>query len=150
MPKNPVFSADGRRLYIADAHIPGIRCIEVDPASGDLGEERVLLKTDPAGGRPNGIAIDCEGCLWVTWLGGWSVRRYGPDGGLLESISLPVPMPTSCAFGGPALDTLYITSTYIRMPPGMTADAPAAGQVFSIQLRPLGVASPLYGAGTPA
>lgn len=148
MPKNPVFSADGSILYIADASLPGVRCFAVDPASGEVGEERIFLQTDPAGGRPNGIAMDREGCLWVTWLGGWSVRRYDPDGAMIESISLPVPMPTSCAFGGPALDTLYITSTYIRMPPGMTADAPAAGQLFAVQLRPLGAPTPLYGVGT--
>lgn len=145
MPKNPVFSRDGSRMYLPDAALPGIRCFDFDAVRGDVGEERPFLTVDPAEGRPNGVAIDAEDHLWVTWLGGWSLRRYDPDGRLVETIRLPVPMPTSCAFGGPELDTLYITSTYIRMPAGMTAQAPAAGQLLSLKLRPLGLSPRAFG-----
>jgi sugar lactone lactonase YvrE len=42
-------------------------------------------------------------------------------------------MPTNCAFGGEDLSTLYVTSTYIRLPPGMSAAAPASGQIMGVR-----------------
>jgi sugar lactone lactonase YvrE/DNA-binding IclR family transcriptional regulator len=132
MPKNPAFSIKGDRMYLADASVPCVRSYQVDPASGTLGEGRVFIQADGANGRPNGLCVDAEDHLWVTWLGGWAVRRYDPQGELVDHINLPVPMPTNCVFGGPDFATLFVTTTYIRMPPGMTAEAPAAGQLIAI------------------
>lgn len=56
------------------------------------------------------MKVDTEGCLWVVLHGGGQVRRYDPQGGLLESFSLPVSFPTSCCFGGPDLRDLYVTA----------------------------------------
>ena len=65
--------------------------------------------------------------------GGWSVNRYAPDGTLVRKIDLPVPMPTGLTFGGDDLKTLYITSTYLRMPAGSLDDAPQAGNLITIE-----------------
>ncbi len=132
MPKNPAFSTKGDTMYLADASVLCVRSYKIDPSSGTLGEGRIFIQADGANGRPNGLCVDAEDHLWVTWLGGWAVRRYDPQGNVVDHINLPVPMPTNCVFGGPDFATLFVTTTYIRMPPGMTAEAPAAGQLIAI------------------
>jgi sugar lactone lactonase YvrE len=66
-------------------------------------------------------------------LGGWAVHRYSPAGELVEAIALPVPMPTNLCFGGDDLKTLFVTSTYLRLPPGYSTLAPLSGNVFAIR-----------------
>ena len=132
LPRNPAFSIEGNRMYLTDAAVPCVRSYQIDPTSGTLSGGGVFIQADGANGRPNGLCVDAEDHLWVTWLGGWAVHRYDPQGKLVDRINLPVPMPTNCIFGGPGYATLFVTTTYIRMPPGMTAEAPAAGQLIAI------------------
>ncbi len=61
-------------------------------------------------GGPDGSAMDEEGCLWTAGWGAGKVVRYSPDGRIDREIELPVTQPSSCAFGGPDLKTLYVTS----------------------------------------
>jgi D-xylonolactonase len=62
-------------------------------------------------GRPDGITVDAEGCLWVAMSGGWCVVRYDDRGGERERITFPARKITSICFGDEALDTLYVTSS---------------------------------------
>ena len=57
-------------------------------------------------GRPDGIALDADGGVWVAMWGGGEVRRYTPGGDLDVVIRVPVTYPTSVAFGGADLATL--------------------------------------------
>lgn len=59
------------------------------------------------------------------------MRRYLPNGKLDQVIEMPVPRPTSIAFGGPDLSTLFITSARTRLPASTLADAPLSGGLFS-------------------
>ena len=52
------------------------------------------------------MTVDAEGCLWIAFWDGWCVRRFSPAGECLATFDVPVQRPTSCAFGGPALDRL--------------------------------------------
>jgi len=61
------------------------------------------------------MTIDAEGGLWVALWDGWAVHRYLPDGKLDVIVPMPVARPTSCAFGGPDLADLYITSASGRL-----------------------------------
>jgi sugar lactone lactonase YvrE len=61
-------------------------------------------------GMPDGMEIDAEDCLWVTFWRGGAARRFAPDGRLLEEIRLPVLRATSCCLGGPDRSTLFITT----------------------------------------
>ena len=92
-PRNPVFSLDGSRMYVADADQAGVQVYDFDVEAGVCSNPRLLIEAEAGAGRPNGMTIDSEGHLWIAWVGGWSVRRYDPDGRLVEKISLPVPMP---------------------------------------------------------
>jgi sugar lactone lactonase YvrE len=67
-------------------------------------------------GKPDGMAIDAEGMLWIALWGGGAVTRWNPDSGALDrTVSIPAPQVTSCAFGGKKLDELYLTTARVRM-----------------------------------
>ncbi|WP_108659525.1 SMP-30/gluconolactonase/LRE family protein [Acuticoccus kandeliae] len=131
MPKNVAFDAASRHMYFADTAERTVFVYEFDLARGELGARRPFVVGD-ASSQPGGIAIDAEDHVWVTFLGGWCVRRFAPDGTMVAEIVLPIPMPMNCAFGGPDLKTLFVTSTWIRMPHGLSAQAPSAGQLIAV------------------
>lgn len=125
------WSPDGRTFYFVDS-VPGrIYAYEFDMAAGTIGERRVFAEIAPDAGRPDGIAVDSEGFVWCAIWDGWCVRRYAPDGRTDREIRLPVPRPTSVAFGGDDLKTLFITTARIRLPSRALAEAPFSGGLFA-------------------
>jgi sugar lactone lactonase YvrE len=124
------WTADGKRMYYIDSATHGVDVFEFDMQSGALGERTRLISLQPGEGAPDGMTLDEEGALWVAVHGSGTVRRYTPDGVLDQVVRLPVSMVTSCAFGGPDLTNLYITT----MQYGMSAEAkraqPLAGALF--------------------
>ena len=132
LPKNVAWSPDGRKFYFSDGFD---RCIwEFDLEAGNtLRNKRPFIEGDRHIGVPNGITVDAEGGIWATMVGSWSVQRYTPEGKLDERISLPVPMPMNLTFGGEDLSTLYVTSTYLRLPPGFSSRAPHSGKLMTVR-----------------
>ena len=110
------WSPDGSTFYLVDTATLSIDAFEFDLDRGALANRRTLIAIERGAGGPNGLAIDREGCLWIALTGGGTVRRYSPDGQLLDRIDLPIPGPTSCAFGGEDGAELFITSRSGRMP----------------------------------
>lgn len=110
------WSPDGSTFYLVDTATLSVAAFDFDLDRGELASRRTLITIERGAGGPNGLAIDHEGCLWVALTGGGAVRRYSPDGELLDHIDLPVPGPTSCAFGGADGAELFITSRSGRMP----------------------------------
>lgn len=137
LPKNTVFSQTGQRAYLTEQD-PTLGCavlVAYDLDADGLPRDRYeLLRGSDARGQPAGLAIDAEDCVWVAMRGGWSVIRLDPDGKQLAHHPLPVPMPTALTFGGPDLGSLFVTSTYLRLPPGYNDIAPLSGRL--IELRP--------------
>lgn len=124
------FSPDGRRLYFADSLSGLIRRWDYGQ-DGSLCNEQLFADTRPQGSGPDGATVDADGCLWVALVMAAKLACYAPDGRLLRCIDVPVPYPTCPAFGGPALDTLYVTS--IRDSGNvLRSDAPAAGALVEI------------------
>jgi sugar lactone lactonase YvrE len=80
---------------------------------------------------PDGIALDRDGGLWVALCGGGTVRRFLPDGTVDVIVDVPATRVTSCAFGGPELDVLYITTASDELAPELLADQPLAGGLFA-------------------
>jgi sugar lactone lactonase YvrE/DNA-binding IclR family transcriptional regulator len=138
LPKNPAWSSDNRRMYLGDGATGVVQVFDFDLETGTLGEGRVFAAGGSDRGTPNGIAIDAEDHLWVAMLGGWAIHRYSPDGRLVERISLPLPMPTNICFGGPDLRTLFVTSTYLRLPPGYSTIAPLSGRLMALDVNVAG------------
>lgn len=106
------FSPNGRTLYYSDSN-PAVRTIwacDYDLDDGVAGPPRVFVDTHGLAGRPDGGAVDAEGCYWMAGIGGWQLVRFDPRGRIDRIIDMPVAMPTKIAFGGPRLDILYVTS----------------------------------------
>lgn len=104
------FSPDGRTLYFADSPTGTIEAFDYDPATGGVGARRPFARVR-APGVPDGSCVDAEGYLWIAVFEGYRVDRWSPDGRLDLSIDVPVRKPTCCAFGGPDLGLLLVTTS---------------------------------------
>ena len=82
----------------------------------------------------DGGTVDAEGYLWSANYNGWRVTRFAPDGSVDRVVAVPASNITSCAFGGPDLGTLYITSAYQNLDDAARAKQPAAGGLFAIDV----------------
>ncbi len=127
------WSPDDRTFYFVDTGPGIIYAYDFDIATGEISKRREFARIAPEEGRPDGLTVDADGNVWCAIWDGWCVRRYRPDGRLDREISLPVPRPTSCAFGGKDLETLFITSARVRLPERTLADAPLSGGVFALE-----------------
>ncbi len=120
------WSPDGATAYYIDSHTRRVNAFDYEPRRG-LSARRPVVHIDAAAGIPDGLAVDADGCLWVALFGGGAVHRYRPDGRLDGTVGVPVAQVTACAFGGPRLDKLYITTSRLGLDP---AAEPEAGAVF--------------------
>jgi sugar lactone lactonase YvrE len=137
------FSPDGRTLYHSDSYAP-VRTIwawDLDTESGTISNRRVFVDTKGMPGRPDGAAVDAEGCYWMAANDGWELVRFTPYGKIDRRIALPVAKPSMIAFGGSRLDTLYITS--IRPSEGLE-NQPQAGSLFAVNPGVKGLEEPLF------
>jgi sugar lactone lactonase YvrE len=112
---------------------------ELDDA-GNATNRREFARYSDDDGYPDGMTVDSEGCLWIAFWDGWCVRRYSPGGDCIGKIDMPVARPTSCAFGGPALDKLYVTSAKIGLDEAAIARQPSAGGLFVVDPGVTGIA----------
>jgi sugar lactone lactonase YvrE len=115
VPNGLAFSPDGRTLYLSDSHasVRHIWAFELHD-DGTLGPRRLFVDMALHRGRPDGAAVDVDGCYWSCANDGGCLLRFTPDGRLDRTLEMPVQKPSMCAFGGAQLDELYITS--IRPP----------------------------------
>ena len=125
----PAFSPDGRVLYHADSLGRIIYAFDLGD-DGSLANKRVFAVIEEEAGFPDGLAVDSEACVWAGLFGGWAVRRYSPQGALLESVAFPVANVTKIAFGGAGLTTAYATTARIGV---SGAGQPLAGGLFSFE-----------------
>lgn len=138
------FSADGRTMYHSDSRQDYVWAWDFDVATGAIANQRVFLRIDVQEGRPDGAAVDREGCYWLCHIGAWRLARYTPEGIVDRVIGLPVQRPTMCAFGGPDLKTLYVTSaTYPLAAPDLRKQ-PLAGAILAIDVDVPGLPEPFF------
>ncbi len=127
------WSPDDTLMYLVDSQRPGgptLTVFDFDAARGEIDHARVLLRFPDDGAVPDGLAVDVEGCLWIAMFGGGEVRRYTPEGRLDRTVVVPASQPTCCAFGGPDMTDLYITTARIGLTPQQLAGQPHAGGIF--------------------
>lgn len=135
----------GARLYFADSPHGTVDVFDLDPESGTATGRRVFAAADVAPGYPDGATVDAEGFYWsARWMGG-CVARIAPDGRLDRTVALPVSRVTSCAFGGPGLDTLYVTSARVGLDAAALAAEPLAGGLFALDAGVRGLPEPVFG-----
>lgn len=138
------FSPDGRILYHSDSH-PSVRTIwawDFDRADGTIRNRRMFVDTNGMPGRPDGGCCDADGCYWMAGIDGWELVRFTPTGKIDRKIRLPVAKPTMPAFGGPELDTLFVTS--IRPNDTDPTDQPLAGGLFALRPGVKGLPEPRF------
>lgn len=142
------WSLDRRTMYYIDTPTYTVQAFDYDNASGNIANPRVIIRFAAGGGFPDGMTIDAEGKLWVALWGGGTVRRYDPaTGALLQAIGVPAPHTSSCAFGGPELKTLFITTARHGLSESQLAGFPLSGDLFAAEPGARGVPASFYGRG---
>jgi sugar lactone lactonase YvrE len=131
------FSPDGRTLYHSDTPTYTVWRYAYDPHTGEATDKTLFVRLQPTEtdrGRPDGAAVDTEGCYWTALFEGGRIQRYGPDGHLLVEHPVPARCPTMVCFGGPDMKTLYVTSARTGRSPEELADLPHSGSLFSMRV----------------
>lgn len=109
------WSPDRKIMYFTDSFRYSVYAYDYSADTGKITNRRTFVQTSPDAGVPDGLTVDSDGFVWSAFWGGWKVVRYNPEGNVDREYRLPVPNPTSCAFGGKRLDKLYITSASLGL-----------------------------------
>jgi sugar lactone lactonase YvrE len=135
----PAVSPDGRILYATDTRGGVVHALDL--ADGRIGEPRAFIRFEEGWGHPDGMAVDAEGHLWICHWGGSRISRFAPDGSLERIVPVPTAQVTKCAFGGPDLTLLYITTAAIGRDPAID---PMAGHLFVVETGIRGLAAGVF------
>jgi sugar lactone lactonase YvrE len=128
------WSADGGTFYYIDSPKRGVDAFDYDPETGDITNRRAWLTFDDPIAKPDGMAIDSEGGLWVAFWDAAEVRRYAADRSLDIVVHLAAAQVTSGVFGGPDLRDLYITTATSGLSDAALAGQPHAGGLFRVRI----------------
>jgi sugar lactone lactonase YvrE len=142
-PNGLAFSPDGHSAWQSDSH-PSVQTIwrfQRNPATGELSGRKPWVQMRDLPGRPDGAALDAEGCYWICGNDAGLIHRFSPAGELLQSVPVPFPKPAMCCFGGPELRTLFVTSIQPSASAGPVGDS---GLLMACELSVAGVPEPLF------
>jgi sugar lactone lactonase YvrE len=126
------WSPDGRTMYHVDTPKQAIEAYDYDADRGVPSNPRILARFSQSNARPDGGAVDRDGCYWIALYRAGKVARFAPDGRLLAQYAVPAMCPTMCAFGGPSLATVYVTTARQERPADELARFPQSGGLFAM------------------
>jgi sugar lactone lactonase YvrE len=126
------WSADGRRMYSVDSLRRTVFVRGYDTADGSVTERHVHLRVE--GGLPDGIALDAADHLWVAVWGAGEIRRYDPEGVLLDRLAVPAPHTSNVAFAGPDLRTLVVSTASAELSEEQRSAYPDSGRLFTARV----------------
>lgn len=127
------WSPDNKTMYFADSPARKIYAYDFDLAQGAIANRRVFAAFDETPGRPDGCTVDSEGFIWSARVRGGRIDRYDPAGKIERSIVMPVSRPTSLVFGGPSMETLFVTTSTLTLTTEDLTKQPYAGAIFAIE-----------------
>ena len=130
------WSPSGDTMYFSDTHAGTVWAYRYDVASGAVADRRAFATVPQEDGVPDGLAVDSAGRVFVAIWRAARLDVFAPDGTRVAQIPVPVLNPTSCAFGGADLRTLYVTT----MPASNESD-PRSGSLFALEVDIPGLAS---------
>lgn len=134
------WSGDGSTMYFIDTPTRCVRAFDYDADDGSIRNGRVVLRFAEGEGAPDGMTIDEEGMLWIAFWGGHRVGRWDPrTGRRQQTLALPVPLVTSCTFGGERMNELYVTTARAGLSDEELARYPLSGALFRFTLEVRGV-----------
>ena len=140
VPNGPAITNDGGTLYHVDSL--GRRIYAFDKNDdGSLSNRRLFVKLQSSDGYPDGLTVDDENAIWLAHWGGSRITRFLPDGTIDGILEIPVPQVTSCTFGGPDRNLLFITTASRDLD---LKKFPLAGGVFCTKTSVTGRASPRF------
>jgi sugar lactone lactonase YvrE len=138
------FSPDGRTMYHADTPTHTVRAFDYDLGAGAPSGPREFHRWSAEPDRPDGATIDSAGNYWVALYRGGRVVQLSPRGEVLSEHPVPARCPTMCAFGGPDLRTLYITSARQQREPAELERLPQSGGLFALRVDVPGLPEPRF------
>lgn len=144
------FSPDGKTLYHSDTPRFVVYAYDYDVDRGTVANQREFVRLTPTEtdqGRPDGAAVDAEGCYWTALYQGARVHRYSPKGELLSVHPVPAKSPTMPCFGGPGLSTLYLTSARDGCSEDDLQKYPHSGGIFALDVEVPGLAKSRFDPG---
>lgn len=140
------WSPDGTQMYFIDSVEHAVRCYKFPPDSFSLVRKRTVLDFDNPDELPDGMSVDSKGNLWIGFWGGGRVGCYDPKTGEhLLDVKVPAPHVTSCCFGGPDLNTLFITTARDGLTQEQLQAYPLSGSVFSVRTNVSGLRAEFFG-----
>lgn len=142
IPNGSAFSPDGKVFYSSDTHrnVRMVWAFDYDVDEGRAHSRRVFVDMRAMVGRPDGAAVDADGCYWICCLDEGCIKRFTPSGALDQVWRTPMLKPTMCAFGGDDLRTLLVTSMS-RGSEDLLTD-PQGGRLLMFRPGAQGVAEP--------
>jgi sugar lactone lactonase YvrE len=137
------WSLDNRKMYFTDSENRKISVFEYDLPTGNLGRSDCFASIDPSSGFPDGLTVDSQDHVWSAHWNGGRVTRYRPDGSVERVLHLPVPRPTSIAFGGEDMRSLFITSARLGLTQKDLQRAPWSGGLLEVKFHDLSGKPPM-------
>jgi sugar lactone lactonase YvrE len=128
------WSPDGRTMYHADTPARTITEFDYDAATGTPGRARIFAQWTGATQRPDGGTVDSAGHYWAALYGNGTLVQLAPDGTLVAEHALPAMCPTMCAFGGPDLRTLFVTTARQKRDAAELSRYPQTGGIFAMRV----------------
>ena len=138
------WSPDGRTMYHADTPTHTVRAFAYDGGSGTPTSPRVYARFEGETERPDGGAVDSAGHYWTAFYRGGRVLEIDGGGRTVRDLPIPAMCPTMCAFGGPDLRTLFVTSARTDRPRDELVRLPQSGGVFAMRVDVPGLPEPMY------
>lgn len=138
------WSPDSGTMYHADTPTRTINRWDFDAATGNIANRHVFAQFLGETDRPDGAAVDHEGCYWSALYRGGRVVRLSPRGETLAEFPLRAMCPTMCAFGGADLKTLYVTTARQQRDPEELSRLPQSGGIFAMRVDVPGVPEPKF------
>jgi sugar lactone lactonase YvrE len=141
-----VWTRDASRFYYTDTPTQEVWTFDYDAESAAIADQRALVRIPREMGSPDGMTIDADDRLWIALWGGGKVVCYDPRReAFVAEVEVPAKNVTSCAFGGPELTDLYITTARVGVPPEELEQRPLTGSLFRVSLPCQGVESVRFG-----
>jgi len=125
------FSLDRKSMYHTDTNLSEIRIFDYDKATGAMANRRVFVKVTDNAGRPDGLTVDADGCVWSAMWDGACIVRYDPNGKEMLRIAFPAKKVSSLSFGGVDYTNIFVTTAGGR---NRKEEGPGAGALFNLNL----------------
>ena len=138
------WSPDDKIMYFTDTMRSVIYAYDFDIAAGTLENRRSFVTVPDGEGFPDGLTVDSEGFVWSAIALGYKINRYDPDGILEREIQVPTAFVSSCTFGGPGMDDLYITTGWEPLNDDEKVSQPFAGDLFRVSTGIKGLEEPKF------